>query len=166
VSEACIADEFEDAAHVARADADDSASRVKLRSNVPGSPSVVDRADLDTIVYERAKELLVKVRQHIQARGLLKNLVRGIVLTGGAASIKHYTDLAEAVFQVPCRVGVPTGVDILPSAVQGPEFSAAVGIARHAFEYRAAAAHGRIEPRGSMVSVSRRAARFLKRYFL
>ena len=49
---------------------------MKLRSNVPGSPSVVDRADLDAIVYERARELLGKVRQHIQARGLLKNLVR------------------------------------------------------------------------------------------
>jgi len=118
------------------------------------------------IVYERAKELLIKVRQHIQARGLLKNLVRGMVLTGGAASVKNYPALAEAVFQVPCRVGVPTGVEILPHAVEAPEFSAAIGIVRHAFEYRSAARNGRIEPRGPMVSVSRRAARFLKRYFL
>ncbi|MCC6796358.1 MAG: cell division protein FtsA [Candidatus Hydrogenedentes bacterium] len=166
ISEACIHEEFDETPESLRGDSDDSAARVKLRSNVPGSPSVVDRVDLDGIVYERAKELLVKVRQHIQARGLTKNLVRGIVLTGGAASIKKYTDLAEAVFQVPCRIGMPTGVEVLPNGVESPEFSAAIGIARHAFEFRAAARHGRIEPRGSMVSVSRRAARFLKRYFL
>ncbi len=165
IAEACIHEEFHEEGEEPSGEEENSA-RVKLRSNVPGSPSVVDRSDLDVIVYERAKELLVKVRQHIQARGLLKNLVRGIVLTGGAASIKNYPELAEAVFQVPCRVGVPTGAEILPHAVEGPEFSASVGIVRHAFEFRAAARNGRIEPRGAMVSVSRKAARFLKRYFL
>ena len=130
-----------------------------------GAPTIVERDELDEIVYERAKELLVKARQHLEARGMAKHLVRGLVMTGGAATIKNYAALAEAVFQVPCRVGLPNSVEILPQAVKAPEYAAAIGIARHAFAYRTAARNGRVEARGAMVSPFRRAGRFLKRYF-
>ena len=168
ISEACINEEFADSMVLAMQahENEERTARVKLKTAVPGAPPVVDRADLDMIVYERAKELLVKVRQHLQARGLSKNLVRGIVLTGGASLIRNYTALAEAVFQVPCRVGLPNSVEIRPQSVHSPEFSASIGIVRHAFEYRNAARNGRVEPRGVVVSLSRRMGRFLKRYFL
>ncbi|MCC6695867.1 MAG: cell division protein FtsA [Candidatus Hydrogenedentes bacterium] len=168
ISDACINEEFADSMVLAmQAQASEERnSRVKLKTAVPGAPPVVERGDLDIIVFERAKELLVKVRQHLQARGLSKNLVRGLVLTGGASLIRNYTALAEAVFQVPCRVGLPNSVEIRPQAVHSPEFSAAIGIVRHAFEYRTAARNGRVEPRGVVVSLSRRAGRFFKRYFL
>ncbi|GMU93273.1 MAG: cell division protein FtsA [Candidatus Hydrogenedentota bacterium] len=166
ISENCVCEEFAVGRDGGKPVEEERAARVKLRTVVPGAPSVVDRAELDLIIYERAKELLVKVRQHLQARGLNKHLVRGIVLTGGASCIKNYTELAEAVFQVPCRVGMPGAVEILPHAVQSPEFSAAVGIVRHAYEYRDAARNGRIEPHGAVVNLSRKTARFFKRYFL
>ncbi len=166
ISQACINEEFAESMAVAMQVNDERTARVKLKSAVPGAPPIVDRGDLDMIVFERAKELLIKVRQYLHSRGLTKNLVRGIVLTGGASRIKNYTALAEAVFQVPCRVGLPNSVEIRPQAVQAPEYSAAVGIVRHAFEYRAAARNGRVEPRGAVVSLSRRLARFFKRYFL
>ncbi len=145
---------------------DDRSTHIKLKTSVPGAPSVVDRNELDIVIYERAKELLVKVRQHLQARGLAKNLVRGVVLTGGASVIKNYTALAEAVFQVPCRVGFPNSVDIRQEAVKSPVFSAGIGIVRHAFDYRAAAKNGHVEARGPIVAMSKRVGRFMKRYFL
>jgi cell division protein FtsA len=166
ISQACINEEFAESMAVAMQVNEDRSARVKLKTAVPGAPPLVDRGDLEMIIFERAKELLVKVRQYLHARGLSKNLVRGIVLTGGASRIKGYTELAEAVFQVPCRVGLPNSVEIRPQAVHAPEYSAAVGIARHAFEYRSAARNGRVEPRGAVVSVSRRLARNFKRYFL
>jgi len=141
-------------------------ARIKLKTAVAGSPPIVERKELDHIVFERAKELMVKVRQHLHARDLTKNLVRGVVLTGGASRIKNYTALAEAVFQVPCRVGYPNSVEILPHAVEAPEFSPAVGIVRHGFEYRSAARSGRAEPRGGAVAWRKRAARFFKKYFV
>ena len=144
---------------------DDRPSRVKLRTAVAGTPSIIDRAELDVIIFERAKELIVKARQHLHARGLTKHLVRGVVLTGGAAAVKNYTALVEAVFQVPCRVGMPVAMEFHTQAARAPEFSAAAGIVRHAFEYRAAARNGRVEARGPMVSWVRRLTRFLKRYF-
>ncbi len=138
---------------------------IKLKTVVAGAPSIVERAELDLIIFERAKEVLSKIRQHLINRGLAKNLVRGVVLTGGASVIKNYVALAEAIFQVPVRVGQPSSVEILPHEVHSPEFSACVGIIRHAFEYRAAARNGRVEARGAMRSTTRRLAGFFKKYF-
>lgn len=122
---------------------EEPAPRVKLRSAVPGARSIVERSELDEIIRDRAVELLTEARQHLMGTGLAQHLVRGVVLTGGASRLKEFVSLAEAIFQVPCRQGRPMGVTHLPAAVQGPEWSAAVGIMRHAFDYRTAERHGR-----------------------
>jgi cell division protein FtsA len=140
--------------------------RIQLRTAVPGAPDSVDRLVLDEIVFERAKELLVQVRQHLHARGLIQGLVRGVVLTGGASKLRNQVLLAEAVFDVPCRIGYPNSVEILPDGAKSPDYSGAVGIVRHAFDYRNAVRSGRVEANGAMVSLSRRIGRFLRRYFL
>ena len=138
---------------------------VKLKTAVPGAPSVVDTSQIDVILFERAHELLVKVRQHLQSHGLSKSLVRGVVMTGGASKIRNVIALAEAVFQVPCRVGRPAAVQVCTHELLEPEYSAAIGIARHAFQYRAAARDGHIELRGAGTSMMKRAGRFIRRYF-
>lgn len=143
----------------------DRPGRIKLKTAVPGAPSVVDRETLDTIVYERGRELLTRVRQHLQSRGLSKNLVRGMVLTGGACTIRNYVALAETIFKVPCRVGMPNSVEIGPQPVQAPDYTAAVGIVRHAFEFRNAVQTGRVEGRGVMRTRWQRILRFFKKYF-
>jgi cell division protein FtsA len=141
-------------------------SQIKLKTAVHGAPTVVDRDALDVIVFERAKELMTKVRQHLESRGYAKHLVRGVVLTGGAASIKNFVHLAEIVFQTPCRAGMPLGVDIVPPEARGPEFSGAIGLVRHGFDYRAAARAGRIRLSVPVaVRHARQIGEALRRYF-
>ena len=137
-------------------------NQLKLKTAVHGAPTVVDRHELDIIVYERAKELMIKVRQHLQSRGFAKHLVRGIVLTGGTASIKNMARLAETVFQVPVRIGMPLGVEIIPQEARGPEFCGAVGLIKHGFEFRAAVRDGRL----SLTSPVARRARKLSEALL
>ncbi len=139
---------------------------IKLKTVVRGAPEIVNRDELDEIIFERSKELMTKVRQQVHANGHARHLVRGIVITGGAAQIKNQTALAEAVFQVPARVGLPTGIDVLPPQINTPEFVPVVGVARHGFEFRAAARSGRIQvQRGPLRSAFRRMADFLRKYF-
>ena len=142
----------------------DRNAQIKLKTSVPGAPSIVDRSELDIIVHERAKELLTKVRQHLHARGLMKNLVRGLVLTGGAATIKNQIPLAEQVFQVPCRLGMPDNLASMPHGVKSPEFCCAVGIVRHAIKYKAAR-NGRLESPGAVASGARQIGRLFRKYF-
>jgi cell division ATPase FtsA len=125
-----------------------SEASIKLKSAVRGAPSTVDRHVLEQIVFERSQELMTMVRQYLHSRGLAKHLVRGMVLTGGAASIKNQAALADAVFQVPARVGLPEGLAGMPSPVNAPEFSAVVGVAKHGAHYRNAVRSGRVHGRG------------------
>jgi len=124
---------------------EERSAHIKLKSVVRGAPSIVERRELDMIIFERSQELMTKVRQYLHARGLAKHLIRGVVLTGGTAMIRNQAALAESVFQAPARVGLPEGINILPQPVNTPEFAPALGIIRHAFEYRSARRSGRIE---------------------
>jgi cell division ATPase FtsA len=141
-------------------------AQIKLKSNVRGARSIVDREELDTIVFLRSKELLTKVRQFLHARGLAKNLVRGVVLTGGCAAIRNQAALAGAVFQAPARVGLPDSLAVLPQPVHSPEFVPVVGVVRHGFEFRSAMQRGRIEgSNGFMGRTARNVGHFFSRYF-
>ncbi len=144
---------------------DPSATRIKLKSAVHGASTVVERDTLDMIICERAKELMTKVRQHLHSRGLMKHLIRGVVLTGGASSIKNHDALAEVVFQVPCRVGLPNSVEIHTPAVSSPEYTAAIGIIRHGYEYRTAVANGRVDGKGPNAGGLRSIGRLMRKYF-
>ena len=144
----------------------DDVPHIKLKTAVPGAPTVVDRAHYDAIVFERAKELMSRVRQYVNSRGLSKNLVRGIVLTGGAARIGNVDLLVEAIFQTPCRVGTPTALSVLPHSITSPEYIGAVGIVRHAFQHRMAARNGHVRAFAGPAGTFRRVGRLIKRYFL
>ena len=152
ISEALIHEES--GGDVAVPNEEDKHEHIKLKSVVRGAPSIVDRTMLDDIIFARSCELLCKIRQYLEKRALMGNLVRGIVLTGGTAAIKNKADLAEAVFEVPARVGMPDGIDVMPQPCNAPEFVPLVGVLRHGFEYRAAMRSGRIETRRSLVGAA------------
>lgn len=155
-----------DVADAAVGEVERRSASIKLMTAVRGAPEIVNRDELDEIIFERSKELMTKIRQQVHANGYARHLVRGIVITGGAAQIKNQTALAEAVFQVPARIGLPTGIDVLPPQVNTPEFVPVVGVARHGFEFRAAVRSGRIQvQRGPLRSVFQRVSGFLKKYF-
>jgi cell division protein FtsA len=142
-----------------------TATPIKLKTAVHGAHSVVERDDLDMIIYERAHELMNKTFQYLSSRGLTKHLIRGVVLTGGSSSIKNYDKLAESVFQVPCRVGIPSTVEIVAPHAKRPEFSGVIGVARHGFDYRHATRSGRISFRGPVAHSAKRIGEAFRKYF-
>jgi cell division protein FtsA len=165
ISEDLLKEEYGEGSQAGEQPTPADVARIKLKTAVSGANAVVSRRDLEEIIFDRANELMVKVRQHLHSRGLAKHLVRGVVLTGGASSIRNHVRLAEAVFQAPCRIGTPLCEEPLPHALQAPEFAGLLGIARHGFQYRAAARNGGVEG-GSARSWLRRTGRFLRRYFI
>lgn len=166
ISERCLReqdDENEDETPSALRE-DERTARIKLKSVVPGAPAIVERAELDYIIYQRAQELMTKVRQHLESRGLMKHLVRGVILTGGASGIKNCAIMAESVFHVPCRIGTPVSLNILPHAVNTSEYGPAAGIMRHAFDYRTAKRNG-AHNGGLVASLVGGLGRGIRKYF-
>jgi cell division protein FtsA len=70
-------------------------------------------------------------------------IAAGIVLTGGSARMEGAIDLAEEIFHVPVRLGLPQQVKGLAEVVQNPIYSTGVGLLLYARENTRGAARGR-----------------------
>jgi len=100
---------------------------------VPGldgrAPKEISRKDLADFLEPRVEEILTLARNRVQLEANLEKLPCGVVLTGGSSSLDGICELAEEIFEVPVRRGVPRAIGGLADRVQGPEFSTAVGLA-------------------------------------
>ena len=61
-----------------------------------------------------------------------KNCASGIVLTGGSAKMEGAIELAEEVFHVPVRLGVPQHIKGLSDVVRNPIYSTGAGLLLYA----------------------------------
>lgn len=92
------------------------------------APRVVSRQLLAEIIEARAQEILEMARDEIVDSGYQDMLTGGVVLTGGASVLKGFPDLAEVVFCVPARLGVPAGIGGLVDSIMSPIYSTGVGL--------------------------------------
>src|SRR5215213_2759120 len=113
-------------------------------------PSVGDRParrlarqTLAEVVEPRYEELFALVRDELRRSGFEEVIAAGIVLTGGSARMEGAIDLAEEIFHMPVRLGLPQQVKGLADVVQNPIYSTAVGLLLHARENSQGPARGR-----------------------
>lgn len=90
-------------------------------------PRLMARRILSEILQPRAEEMFHLVWDEISKAGYEKALNSGIVLTGGGASLEGMPEIAEQIFDLPIRRGVPTGVGGLADHVSTPTYATAVG---------------------------------------
>lgn len=98
-------------------------------SSVGGrAPREISRKMLSGYLEPRAEEILMLVREELARSGFLANIPSGVVLTGGTSALEALPELAEEIFELPVRRGIPRGVSGLVDRVQGPEFATGVGL--------------------------------------
>lgn len=98
------------------------------------NPRQITRQSLTEVVEPRVEELFSLVQSELASTGLYSQLGAGIVLTGGSACMDGILDLAEEVFQMPVRVGVPSNVTGLVDVVGNPVFSTGVGLLMYGYQ--------------------------------
>lgn len=115
----------------------------KLADTMVEVPSVGERpsrvvtySTLSDIIEPRAMELLELVQAEIVRSGCDKQLGAGIVLTGGGAKLGGLAGLAEPVFGVAVRVGVPSGLELMGETLPDPAFSTVVGLVIYGYQQR------------------------------
>ena len=89
------------------------------------------------IIEPRMEELFEMAVQELRRQGFENRLSAGVVLTGGGARLTGLVDLADRVFQLPARIGAPTGIGGLGDVVSNPAYSTAVGLMTYARDHRA-----------------------------
>jgi cell division protein FtsA len=100
-----------------------------------GVPSVSDRPprklarrDLAEVVEPRYEELFSLIQAELKRSGHEELLAAGVVLTGGSAKTEGAVELAEQVFHMPVRLGVPYYVMGLADVIKNPIYATGVGL--------------------------------------
>lgn len=88
----------------------------------------LSRRSLAEVVEARYEELFSLAAAEIRRSGFEERIPAGIVLTGGAARVEGAVDLAEQVFKMPVRIGVPQHVTGLPDVMNNPVYATGVGL--------------------------------------
>ena len=91
-------------------------------------PRRLARQTLAEVVEPRYEELLTLVQAELRRSGFEDIIAAGVVLTGGSSKIEGLVDLAEEVFHMPVRLGVPQSVMGLVDVVRNPIYATGVGL--------------------------------------
>lgn len=95
-------------------------------------PRRLARQTLAEIVEPRYEELFTLIRNEVARSGFDDMIAAGVVLTGGSSKMEGAIELAEEVFHLPVRLGVPYGVTGLADVVRNPIHATGVGLLKYA----------------------------------
>ena len=86
------------------------------------------RQTLAEVVEPRYEELFTLVQAELRRSGFEDLVAAGIVLTGGSSKMEGAVELAEEIFHMPVRIGMPQHVSGLADVVKNPIYSTGVGL--------------------------------------
>jgi cell division protein FtsA len=92
------------------------------------NPRVLSRQTLAEIVEPRVEEILTLVHHEVMKTGYANLIASGIILTGGTAVLEGLPELAEQIFNLPVRRGIPIGIGGLVDLVHSPIYATGVGL--------------------------------------
>ena len=72
-------------------------------------------------------------QEEIKQAGLEKALGAGIVVTGGTVLLEGVIDVAEQIFDLPARRGIPTGLGGMAEVLSSPIYSTVVGLVLYGY---------------------------------
>ena len=91
-------------------------------------PRKLSRQTLAEVIEPRIEELYGLVLAELRRSGFEEVIGSGVVLTGGSSKMMGMIDLAEEVFHMPVRLGVPQYVGGLTGVFHNPIYATGVGL--------------------------------------
>ncbi|MEP5764439.1 MAG: cell division protein FtsA [Halieaceae bacterium] len=107
---------------------------IKVPSVGDRPPRDLSRQALAEVVEPRYDELFTLVQAELRRSGFEDLIPAGIVLTGGTSKMEGVVELAEEIFHMPVRVGLPQSVMGLTDIVRNPIYSTGVGLLQYGTE--------------------------------
>lgn len=84
--------------------------------------------DIDEIVEARLEETFESIQKELKKAGRAGRLPAGVVLTGGAANMKHMAEYAKTSLGLAAKVGTSSGFGGVSEDAEKPEYAAAIGL--------------------------------------
>ncbi len=88
----------------------------------------IKERELIAVIQPRIEELMLMVRKEITKNSFATSIPAGLVLTGGGSLLQGIKESAEAIVQVPVRVGKPQLVVIFKELLENPIYATSYGL--------------------------------------
>jgi cell division protein FtsA len=125
---------------------------------------MVRRQVLAEIIAPRMEEIFVLVDQQLRRSEYYDLASGGMVLTGGASQLDGVVRLAEQLFQMPVRRGVPQGVSGLTEGLVDPSNATGIGLLQYGHEHRSRHFEETSKDAGFMAALRQWTRRILRKF--
>jgi cell division protein FtsA len=115
----------------------DTEATVDIRSPGERQPRRLPCLELCNIIAPRVEEMMQMAQREIMRSAYADSVSAGLVLTGGTALLRGIVELAEAVFRLPVRCGIPTGITGQVDLVNNPMYATGVGLVQYGMKQQA-----------------------------
>ena len=92
----------------------------------------ISRHVLASMIEPRMEEIFALANKEVRKNHFAPLMGGGVVLTGGTSLLPGTAELAEQVFEMPVRLGLPRGLGGLSANVCDPRYATGVGLVLHA----------------------------------
>lgn len=100
------------------------------------APRTLARQTLAEVIEPRIEELYTLIAAELRRSGFEDLVGSGIVLTGGSSKLQGMVELAEEIFHMPVRLGVPHNISGLTGVVENPMYATGVGLVQFGAQHR------------------------------
>ena len=91
-------------------------------------PRRLSRLTLAEVIRPRYEELFLLIQRELRRSGFDEMLAGGVVLTGGSSKMAGVVELAQEVFDLPVRLGMPHTVQGLTDVARNPQHATGIGL--------------------------------------
>lgn len=92
---------------------------------------IVSRQVLSQIIEPRVEEIFSLIQREVMKAGYHDMLSGGIVITGGTTILEGMPELAEFIFEMPVKRGLPMNIGGLRDVVNSPKYATGVGLIKY-----------------------------------
>jgi len=123
------------------------------------------RQTLAEVVEPRYEELLGLVQSELRRSGFEDACAAGVVLTGGTSKMEGVVELAEEIFHMPVRLGVPQHVEGLTDITRNPIHATGVGLLLYGQRSRKVPREKPVEPTSTREGLIKQLLGWIRRNF-
>ena len=92
----------------------------------------ISRHVLASMIEPRMEEIFAIANKEVRKNHFAPLIGGGVVLTGGTSLLPGAVELAEQVFEMPVRLGLPRGIAGLSASINDPRYATGIGLVLHA----------------------------------
>ena len=91
----------------------------------------ISESEIAHIIEPRMREIFHLIKNEMRKSEKHNDLTFGIVLTGGGSNLKNIVELAEEVFELKVKKGIPDSINGIIDIINNPRYATVIGIAKY-----------------------------------